>query len=65
MDYKYIECIITERFKKDAVVIRFVLIMILLFLICWNQVFYIEDYIVLGVNSFLIAVGLLFGDKLL
>jgi hypothetical protein len=39
--------------------------MVLLFLVAWNQVFYTEDFIVLGVCGFLIAVGLLFGDKLL
>ena len=64
MDYEQKQKEIIFKVRYNIVYIKFLLIGVMLFLVAWNQVFYVEDYVLLGIGSFFIAVTVLFGEKL-
>ena len=65
IDYDNIQYNIGQWFKKRLEIFKFGLLGFIAFLFAWNQVFYVEDYIVLAANCVVVFVGLFFGRKLL
>ena len=64
MDYEQKQKELIFKVRYNIVYIKFLLIGVMLFLVAWNQVFYAEDFVLLGIGSFFIAVTVLFGEKL-